>query len=180
MPLRHFRNVAFSSDLFCRRGEFSGAIPFAPEATIPSPRKDFRQWEEGIIKAMIDDGQKTRNERGRNDGFVPKLKMKKTTFKRAVALLAAMVLVSVLFTSCVGSNQQITTELKGDVKLNDEDGISQNNLNEIAEFLANNKEAYEGVVAAYRGYNYLSEKVEAGKEYPELFETVIDENGDEV
>ena len=129
---------------------------------------------------MIDDGQKTRNERGRNDGFVPKLKMKKTTFKRAFALLAALVLVSVLFTSCVGSNQQITTELKGDVKLNDEDGISQNNLNEIAEFLANNKEAYEGVVAAYRGYNYLSEKVEAGKEYPELFETVIDENGDEV
>ena len=131
---------------------------------------------------MIDDGQKTRNERGRNDGFVPKLKMKKTIFKRAFALIAALVLVSVLFTSCVASNQQITTKLDGDVKLNDEDGISQNNLNEIAEFLANNREAYEGVVAAFRGYNYLSEKgnVAEGKEYPELFETVTDENGETV
>lgn len=112
-----------------------------------------------------------------------KMNSSMTIFKRTLTLLTAMVLVCVLFSSCVGStSQQIKVELDGDVKLNDEDGISQNNLNEIAEFIANNREAYEGIVASYRGYNYLSEKdkVEAGKEYPELFETVKDENGNDV
>lgn len=106
--------------------------------------------------------------------------MKKTIFKRALALIMAAILACVLFSSCMGSNsQQIKVELDGDVKLNDEDGISQNNLNEIAEFMANNKEAYEGIVAAFRGYDYTSVTVEAGKEYPELFETVKDKNGND-
>lgn len=123
-----------------------------------------------------------RNERERIGFFsYPKLKMKKTIFKRAFALVAALVLVCVLFTSCASNtSQQIKVEITGDVTLNDTDGISQKNLNEIAEFLANNNEAHQGIVAAYRGYNYLSENVEAGKVYPELYETVKDENGEDV
>ena len=53
------------------------------------------------------------------------------------------------------------------VDLNDEDGIDQSSLNEIAEFIANNKAAYEGIVAAYRGYDITKEDG-SKDEYPAI------------
>ena len=89
-----------------------------------------------------------------------------------------MVLICAFFTSCMG-NTQTTVTVEGDVKLNDTDGISQTDLNNIAKFVANNEEAYQGLVAAYRGYDILNDTVEEGKVYAPIYETVVDDEGNE-
>ena len=90
-----------------------------------------------------------------------------------------MVLVCSFFTSCMGSTQTTVT-VEGNVKLNDTDGISQTDLNNIAQFVANNEEAYQGIVAAYRGYDILNDTVEEGKVYAPIYETVEDGEGNSV
>lgn len=91
-------------------------------------------------------------------------------------LVAALVVITVcaLMVSC-GGQQKPTVTISGDVKLNDTDGIGQASLNNIANFMANNAEAYEGIVAAYRGYNILEFVVENGKTYEEKF--LMNEDG---
>jgi len=102
----------------------------------------------------------------------------KSIFKRLLVLATAMVLICAFFTSCMG-NTQTTVTVEGDVKLNDTDGISQTDLNNIAKFVANNEEAYQGLVAAYRGYDILNDTVEEGKVYAPIYETVVDDEGNE-
>lgn len=102
----------------------------------------------------------------------------KSIFKRLLVLATAMVLICAFFTSCMG-NTQTTVTVEGDVKLNDTDGISQTDLNNIAKFVANNEEAYQGLVAAYRGYDILNDTVEEGKVYAPIYETVVDDEENE-
>ena len=93
------------------------------------------------------------------------MKSSKTLFKRLMILAAVALLVCSFMVSCGGQAAQKT--FSGNVKLNDGEGITQENLNKIATFMLNNPEAYEGVVAAYRGYNILNPgfEVEVGASY---------------
>ena len=91
-------------------------------------------------------------------------------------LIVALMIVTVcaLMVSC-GGQRTPTVTVSGDVKLNDTEGIGQASLNNIANFMANNASAYEGIVAAYRGYNILEFVVEDGKTYDEKF--VMNDDG---
>lgn len=80
------------------------------------------------------------------------------------ALLLAMV--GALLVSCGGGGSS-KIEVTG-VTRNDEDGLSQDNLDKIASLLANNAPAHEAFVAAYRGYNMLLEDFDKTVERPQL------------
>ena len=67
------------------------------------------------------------------------------------ALLLAML--GALLVSCGGGGSN-KIEITG-VTRNDEDGLTQDNLDKIATLLANNAQAHEAFVAAYRGYDML-------------------------
>ena len=113
------------------------------------------------------------------------MKNSRTIIKKLLVVALVIVTVCALMVSC-GGQQKPTVTISGDVKLNDTDGIGQASLNNIANFMANNAQAYEGIVAAYRGYNILEYVVEDGKTYEEKFvmnedgSFKLDENGEKI
>ena len=93
--------------------------------------------------------------------------------KLIVGVLLLALLGSVL-TSCGGSATQ-KVEVSG-VTRNDEEGLTQDNLDKIATTLANNAAAHQAFVAAYRGYNMLEENFDLNADRP----GIKDENGNYV
>ena len=79
------------------------------------------------------------------------------------ALLLAML--GALLVSCGGGGSN-KIEISG-VTRNDEDGLTQDNLDKIATLLANNAQAHEAFVAAYRGYDMLLEGFDASADRPQ-------------
>ena len=102
------------------------------------------------------------------------MKNSRSMWKRLLVIAVVIVTVCSFMTAC-GGKAQTTVTVNGDVKLNDTEGIGQASLNNIAKFMANNAKAYEGVVAAYRGYNILEVEVDNTKTYEEKF--VMNEDG---
>ena len=110
-----------------------------------------------------------------------RMKNSKKLLKRLALIATVAVIVCSFMVSCGGQTAQKT--FSGNVALHDGEGITQENLNNIATFMLNNAKAYEGVVAAYRGYNVLDPgfEVETGKVYEAKTKLVpkeaLDENG---
>lgn len=102
--------------------------------------------------------------------------MKRSILKKLLVLLAAVIVIGTFAVSCGGAASTPTRTREESIPLNDEDGITQADLNRIADFMLGNAEAYQGIVAAYRGYDILNDKVEDGTE--EKFKQ--NENGETV
>ena len=81
------------------------------------------------------------------------MKNSRSLIKRLMLLATVAVIVCSCLASCGGKTTVKT--LDGDVELHDKSGISQATLNKIAELMLNNSDVYEGIVAAYRGYNII-------------------------
>ena len=117
-----------------------------------------------------------------------RMKRTRSIFKKLTVLVMAVMLVCAFAVSC-GGNQPAPRTIDGNVEYNAEkDGVGQQSLNEIANFLLNNADAYAGIVAAYRGYNVLDSTldVKTGETYEELYEKdengsfKLDENGEKI
>ena len=84
-----------------------------------------------------------------------KLKMKKIFNSRFFAIVVLLVVISTVFSSCVGSTQ--STEVTKTVTNYDgsKNLLQQDTLNSIATKIYNNQEARDAFFAAYRGYDVL-------------------------
>lgn len=82
--------------------------------------------------------------------------MKTTFITKFTVLLLLMVVVATVFTGCFGSTANQTVTITG-VTRNDEDGLTQEQLDTLATVLRNNSAAWQDFVAAYRGYDVLGD-----------------------
>ena len=104
--------------------------------------------------------------------------MKKTfeiTRSFVTKLIVGVLMLAILgaaLTGCGGASVQ-KSELEGNVAVAEGSETSQNQLNEIAEFLLNNNQAHQAFVAAYRGYDMLEEGFDMSADRP----GIKDENG---
>ena len=104
--------------------------------------------------------------------------MKKTfeiTRSCVTKLIVGVLMLAILgaaLTGCGGASVQ-KSELEGNVAVAEGSETSQNQLNEIAEFLLNNNQAHQAFVAAYRGYDMLEEGFDMSADRP----GIKDENG---
>ena len=80
-------------------------------------------------------------------------KMKKILTSKVIILLVLLFSLCTVLTSCFGGGQ--ATVKITDVSVNDNEGLTQDQLNAIATLVRNNSGAWNDFVAAYRGYDVL-------------------------
>jgi len=82
------------------------------------------------------------------------MKISRSILKRLIVTVMALLLICAFAVSCGGSTQATRTREKDIAHHdNDQNRITQETLNKIADAMLNNSEMYEGIVAAYRGYD---------------------------
>ena len=80
--------------------------------------------------------------------------MKTTFITKFTVLLLLVIAIATVFTGCFGSSAPQTVTITG-VTRNDEDGLTQDQLDTLATVLRNNTLAWQDFIAAYRGYDIL-------------------------
>lgn len=111
----------------------------------------------------------------------------KKTFEITKALLMKiaigvllLALLGAFLVGCGTSAKKTTVEITGVTASGEEGHLSSQDLDKIATFVFNNTKAYEGFVAAYRGYDQIDIDENADKYKDESFGGVKDENGNYV
>ena len=95
--------------------------------------------------------------------------MKTTFITKFTVLLLVVIAIATFFTGCFGTTTAQTVTITG-VTLNDEEGLTQSELDTIATVLKNNGAAWQDFVAAYRGYDVLGEDANRNDGYPGVYD----------